>query len=125
MHGELLHSGRLRRFVVVGLGHIGDLLSTGGSGVTAFTGIVTYVTPIDFLLKSIKDWVGVGVGVPGPTRYLNAHPQPGLGAVAMLSRSELWYGERWSRPVAVALCFLTLTTQLLNASECNPLCLNR
>ena len=94
-------------FVVVGLGHIGDLLSTGGSGVTASTSIVTYVTPIDFLLKSIEDWVGVDVGVPGPTRYLNAHPQPGLGAVAMLARSELRYGERWSRPVAVALCFLT------------------
>ncbi len=40
--------------VVVGLGHVGGLLSTGGSGVTAPTGIITYATPIDFLLKSIK-----------------------------------------------------------------------
>ncbi|KAN0072157.1 hypothetical protein V8E54_009886 [Elaphomyces granulatus] len=45
--------------VVDGLGRIGGLL-TGGSGVTASTDI-TYVTPIDFLLKSIK------------TRYPNVH----------------------------------------------------
>jgi len=46
--------------VVDGLGRIGGLL-TGGSGIAASTDI-TYVTPIDFLLKSIK------------TRYPKADP---------------------------------------------------
>jgi len=44
--------------VVVGLGHVDGLLGTGGSGVTAPTGIITYVTPIDFLLKSLKTGLG-------------------------------------------------------------------
>ena len=44
--------------VVVCLGHVGGLLSTGGSGVTASTGIITDVTPIDFLLKSLKTGLG-------------------------------------------------------------------
>ena len=48
--------------VVDGQGRIGGLL-TGGSGATASTDI-TYVTPIDFLLKSIK------------CRYPNAHLNP-------------------------------------------------
>jgi len=55
--------------VVVGLGHVGGLLSTEGSGVT---GIITYATPIDFLLKSIKTALGYRVrsdtSTPTPTR---------------------------------------------------------